>query len=196
MIVPTSSSQVTAGAESSKSISITPTTSGTYTLLVAATNGTGSYVVTTTSLGVPVYRFFDTNYGTQFLTANTQERDTIKSTRPDLTYEGVGLKAAASNDPNASPVYRFFDTHYGTHFYTSSSSERDTIQSTRPDLTFEGVGFNEFMTQQAGSTAVYRFFDSNRGTHFFTASATEQSTILKTRPDLVPEGISFYSPNS
>lgn len=150
---------------------------------------------TTASTHPVAYRFFDSVHGTQFLTTSTTESQTIKSTRPDLVYEGVGLNAVdPAADTNAAPVYRFFDTKFGTHFYTSSSTERDTVAATRPDLVSEGVGFYEHNTAQAGDVPVYRFFDSNFGTHFYTASATERATIIATRPDLVAEGTSFYAP--
>lgn len=179
------------------SFTYTPTASGTFYLDVySGSSGTGSYAVTASTIGNPVYRFFDKIYGSQFLTSSSSERDTIISTRPDLSYEGVGLQAATTADAKASPVYRFFDTHYGTHFYTANAGERDTIQSTRTDLTYEGTGFSEYLAQQANSTAVYRFFDSNRGTHFFTANATERATIITTRSDLIPEGIAFYAPTT
>ncbi len=182
-----------------KTISYTPATSGTYYLAVSSYNGDGIGTYTLSSPtpptpSVPVYRFFDTNSGTQFLTSSGPESNTVMSTRPDLTYEGVGLKATATNDPNASAVYRFFDKVYGTHFFTSSGNERDTIIATRADLTYEGVGFYEYANQQSGSSAVYRFFDTHAGTHFYTGSESERATILATRSDLTPEGVAFYAP--
>lgn len=193
---------------------ISPQTTLTYPALTATTvvgigsaasggasSATGSGASGTSSSGtssgtatVPVYRFFDSLHGTQFLTSSQSEHDTVVATRPDLVSEGVGLEAASSSDPNASPIYRFFDSVFGTHFYTASSTERDAIKATRSDLVFEGVGFNEYSTAQTGTTPVYRFFESTNGTHFFTSSASERNTILATRPDLVAEGISFYAP--
>ncbi len=145
-----------------------------------------------------VYRFFDQDDGTQFFTASGQERNTLLQTRPDLTYEGVGLEALANpaGDPNAAAVYRFFDTANGTHFYSASASERDAVIATRPDLVFEGVGFYEHTTQQPGDTPVYRFFETGDGTHFYTSSAGERATILATRSDFRDEGIGFYAPGA
>jgi hypothetical protein len=89
----------------------------------------------------PVYRFFDTVFGTHFYTASQQERDQVQQTRPDLTYEGVGFTEHATLQGGDQAVYRFFDSVHGTHFYTNSDSERASILSTRPDLKDEGVGF-------------------------------------------------------
>jgi hypothetical protein len=163
---------------------------------ILSSDSSGGTLVTAGVSTVPVYRFFDSNYGTHFFTSSASEEQTIMATRPDLVYEGVGLQAVnpAAGDPNAAPVYRFFDTEYGTHFFTASSSERDTVIATRPDLVYEGIGFYEHTTQQPGDVDVYRFFDSNYGTHFYTASSSEYQTILATRPDLVYEGIGFYAP--
>ncbi len=145
---------------------------------------------------VPVYRFFDTKAGTQFLTGSTGERDTVIATRADLTYEGLGLAGIApgANDPNATPVFRFFNAASGTHFLTASQDEKNTIAATRPDMVFEGASFGEHGTQQAGDLPVYRFFDTHGGTHFFTENASERATIIATRADLTYEGVAFYAP--
>ena len=147
---------------------------------------------------VAVYRFFETKTGTQFLTGSTSERDTVLATRPDLTYEGLGMAGIdlSAKDPNASPVYRFFDTGSGTHFLTASADERNTVVTTRPDLVYEGSSFSEHRTQQVGDVAVYRFFDTQDGTHFFTSSASERAQVIATRSDLADEGIAFYSPST
>lgn len=145
---------------------------------------------------IGVWRFFDTASGTQFLTGSTTERDTVLATRPDLTYEGLGLTGIApgASDSGAVPVYRFFDSVHGTHFFTASQTERDSIAATRPDLVPEQTSFDEHATPQAGDRAVYRFFDTQDGTHFFTADAGERASIQATRADMAYEGISFYAP--
>ncbi len=167
-------------------------------LYAVSSDGNGGTFVTIAADTVGVFRFFDSNYGTHFFSASVSEKNTIIATRPDLVYEGVGLKSVnpASNDPNAAPVYRFFDSTYGTHFFTASASERDTVIKTRSDLLFEGVGFTEHTGQQVNDVAVYRFFDTHYGTHFYTASASEEKMIQQTRADLIYEGIGFYAPAS
>ena len=163
--------------------------SGSATLSLAAVNpGT-----------VDVFRFFDAAHGTQLLTQDATERDTILNTRSDLHYEGVGLRAIdpAYATPNTVDVYRFFDTTNGTHFMTSSLSERDTVLTSRPDLVFEpNSTLVEHATAQAGDSAVYRFFDSSTGAHFYTANTGERAAILATRPDMTLEGIAFYAPTA
>ena len=146
---------------------------------------------------VSVYRFFDTTDGTHFFTASTTERDSLIATRPDLTFEGVGMNAVTPNsgDSATEAVYRFFDQANGTHFYTASSTERDSLIAAQPSMSFEGTAFYDDATQQAGDSPVYRFFDSVHGTHLYTESAAEQASIRATRPDLMPEGIAFYAPS-
>lgn len=149
---------------------------------------------------VGVYRFFETTNGTHFYTADAAEAQTIRQTRPDLTPEGIGLRAIdptalSSTDPAATPIYRFFDALSGTQFLTASAAERDTVIATRPDLHYEATSrFYEHAIAQPGDTPVYRFFDTVQGTHFYTDDPTERGTILSTRPDLVAEGIGFYEP--
>ena len=89
----------------------------------------------------PVFRFFDTRFGTHFYTSSTSERNTVIATRPDLVSEGIGFYEHTTPQSGDAPVYRFFDSNAGTHFYTASAGERSTIIATRPDLISEGVGF-------------------------------------------------------
>lgn len=155
-------------------------------------------VVSLTDDTAPVYRFFNTTDGTQFLTASAAERDAAIAGRPNLAYQGVGMGAvaAAADDPNAVPVYRFFDTTNGTHFYTASQTEQSAILANRPDMVAEGTSFLEHAVQQAGDQAVYRFYDAANGSHFFTASDSERAALLTSRPDMVVEGIAFYAPST
>lgn len=167
--------------------------------LSAATGSTGDDQVgpsiTPTTVGLPVFRFFDKTNGTHFFTASQSERDAIVSSRADLQLEGVGLNSLnASTQPSgATAVFRFFDSIHGTHFYTASQAEKDAVAATRADLKFEGVGFYEHTTAQTGDTAVYRFFDTTFGTHFYTPNATEAASIVANRTDLVQEGVAFYT---
>jgi hypothetical protein len=167
--------------------------------LATATGSTGDdqapASITPTTVGVQVFRFFDTHNGTHFYTASRAEQDALLASRPDLTSEGFGLNALnpSTRDPAAAPVFRFFEKTDGSHFYTISQTERDGLIASRPDLVFEGVAFSEHTTQQAGDSPVYRFFDNQDGTHFYTASATERASVLATRPDLVNEGVAFYT---
>lgn len=89
----------------------------------------------------PVYRFFDSKFGTHFYTSSSTERDTVVATRSDLVSEGVGFYEHNTQQSGDTAVYRFFDSNFGTHFYTSSTTERATIVATRPDLVAEGVSF-------------------------------------------------------
>ena len=95
----------------------------------AAANPPGTIQITTATLGLPVFRFFDTHDGGHFFTTSTAERDQVLATRNDMNFEGVGYNAVdpAGADPNAAPVFRFFDTHDGGHFFTTSTAERDQV---------------------------------------------------------------------
>ena len=116
-------------------------------------NGVGLTAVDPASndpAAVPVYRFFDLNQGTQFLTASSSERDSVIATRPDLVYEPSSIfYEHATPQAGDTAVYRFFDTKFGTHFYTDDATERGVILQTRPDLVAEGIGFYEPMRNPA-----------------------------------------------
>lgn len=146
---------------------------------------------------IPVYRFFDSITGTQFLTASMAERNDVIATRPSLIYEGIGMGAVSPNDdPNAIAVFRFFDTKTGTHFFTASEVEKNTLMTTRSDLVPEQSALYEHAIGQIGDTPVYRFFEKTDGTHLYTSSSAERATIVATRPDLTFEGIAFYAPKT
>jgi len=163
---------------------------------------------TTSSAGpAPLYRFFDQQTGTHFLSAAVAERDMVLTTQSGrYTEETNGFGTALAADPGAVLVDRFFDTRNGTHFFTSSSGEAASLQNPgspiyRPDLVFEAGGsFYEHSSAQPGDVTVYRFFDTRQGTHFYTGNRTEFSAItnpaLSTyRADLVYEASgNFYAP--
>ena len=155
---------------------------------------------------LPVYRFFDTIYGTHLFTQSLGEAQSILANRPDLTGETNNFGAVdPQTDTDAEAVYRFFETSNGTHFFTASRQEFLGLTTPgsatyRSDLTYEASAtFYEDSIQQPGEVAVYRFFDTIHGTQFLTGSQSEYAG-LKTagsstyRPDLTPEGIAFYAP--
>ena len=156
----------------------------------------GSDTVSLGSGNIGVYRFFDAQNGTQFMTSSVSEISNIVATRSDMRFEGLALAGIASDttDPNASPIYRFFDTSNGAHFFTASAAEAQSLAASRPDMVAEQPSFDEHLAQQSGDTPVYRFFDTHAGTHFFTASATEQASIVAAKSNLTYEGIAFYAP--
>ncbi|RYF22696.1 MAG: hypothetical protein EOO77_03570 [Oxalobacteraceae bacterium] len=150
----------------------------------------------------PIYRFFDTTDGTQFVTSSTNERDAIQATRPDLVQESGSFLAVAFGEAGAAPVYRFFDTRFGTHFLTASITERDSIIAHRTDLIYEPSStFFEHSTQQANDVAVHRFYETGTGTHFYTGNQAEYQAIITPgsasyRSDFVSEGVTFFAPKA
>ena len=154
---------------------------------------------------LPVYRFFDTSYGTHLFTQSLSEAQTILTTRPDLTQETNGFGAVSATNPSAEAVYRFFETSNGTHFFTASATEFLGLTTPgsaayRQDLTYEAISnFYEDATQQAGDAPVYRLFDTAHGTQFLTGDQNEYTGLTTPgsstyRPDLTSEGIAFYAP--
>ncbi len=172
------------------------------------TTGSGSQPGTSEpKVSIPVYKFFDTTYGTHLFTQSLPEAQNILATRPDLTEETNNFGAVnPQTDPGAEAVYRFFESATGTHFLTASYDEyvRLTTPGTsayRPDLTPEpNSTFYEDSIQQAGDVAVYRLFDTVHGTQYLTGNQSEFAGLTTAgsstyRPDLTPEGIAFYAPS-
>jgi len=165
------------------------------------TTGAGS-----TSTTLPVYRFFDSVFGTHLFTQSLTEARSILATRRDLTQETNGFSAVSQDSPSAEPVFRFFETTNGTHFFTSSASEKQGLVTPgsptfRPDLTLEDTStFYEHSAQQPGDVPVFRFFDQSSGTQFLTGSQSEFQTITTPgsggfRADFTNEGVAFYAPS-
>ncbi|NBC32894.1 MAG: hypothetical protein GVY13_09495 [Alphaproteobacteria bacterium] len=144
---------------------------------------------------VDVFRFFNTQAGGHFFTADAAERDLVRATLPHFEDEGVAFAAlpADSTAAGATDVFRFFNTQAGGHFFTTDPAERDRIVETLPQLTFEGVGFDAFDSPVADTVPVYRFFNTQAGGHFFTSDPAERDLVLDTLPQFNFEGIGFYA---
>lgn len=156
-------------------------------------------------IALPVYRFFDTVYGTHLFTQSAGEAQQILATRPDLTQETNGFGAVSQTGPGAEAVYRFFETSNGTHFFTANYNEylglvTPGTATYRSDLTAEPTStFYEDSTQQAGDVPVYRLFDTVHGTQFLTGDQNEYNGLTTAgsstyRADLHSEGVAFYAP--
>lgn len=144
---------------------------------------------------IDVYRFYKADTGTHFFTASAQERDIIKNTLPQYTFEGAGFQAVP-DQPGADPIFRFYQAKTGTHFFTPSVEERDSVIKNLPQYSYEGVGFYGSNKDRAGLTEVYRFYKPDSGTHFYTPSILEKSTIENTLPQYTYEGVGFWVPDS
>ena len=154
---------------------------------------------------LPVYRFFDTIYGTHLFTQSVSEAQSIVANRLDLTQETNGFGAVAPSSTSAEAVYRFFEQANGTHFFTANQSEflgltTPGSASYRSDFTYESSStFYEHASAQSGDVAVYRLFDAVKGTQFLTGDQGEYAGLTTAgsasyRADLKPEGIAFYAP--
>jgi hypothetical protein len=200
--------------------SATPTV-GARTVAFAVSDGlsTSSVAIDTVTVRspvatLPVYRFFDSRTGEEFITDDVNEENAITnpnspSYQPQLTQEtsGFGAVSAASvaQDPSAVAAYRFFDTATGAHFFTTSTTERDAIMNPASSDYRAGYVYEpnstiyEDATQRSGDVAVYRLFNSANGTHFMTSNAAEYAGLTTSgsatyQPNLISEGIAFYAP--
>ena len=140
-----------------------------------------------------VYRFFNTDTGVHFYTANETERDAVQQLE-NFSFEGASYSGV---DPLTGagepvPVYRFFNTDTGVHLYTVSETERDVVEDLN-NFSFEGEAFYAYETEVQGSIPIYRFYNPTTGAHFYTPSATERDSVENNLPEFQSEGIAYYA---
>ena len=139
-----------------------------------------------------IYRFFNVDTGTHFLSGSTVERDSVINNLDAFNFEGPTFRAADPTNVAADSVFRFFNTQTGTHFFTQSTVERDNILETLPQFSFEGEAYKGYTEQVDGSIPLYRFFNTQTGTHFYTAAETEKDSIIANLPSFNFEGTAYW----
>jgi hypothetical protein len=139
-----------------------------------------------------IYRFFNVDTGTHFLSGSTVERDSVINNLDAFNYEGSTFRAADPTNATADTVFRFFNTQTGTHFFTQSTVERDNIFDTIPQFSFEGEAYKGYTEQVDGSIPLYRFFNTQTGTHFYTAAEAEKDSIVANLPSFNFEGTAYW----
>ena len=139
-----------------------------------------------------IYRFFNVDTGTHFLSGSTVERDSVINNLDSFNFEGPTFRAADPTNAAADTVFRFFNTQTGTHFFTQSTLERDNILNTLPQFSFEGEAYKGYTEQVDGSIPLYRFFNTQTGTHFYTAAEAEKDSIIENLPTFNFEGTAYW----
>ena len=139
-----------------------------------------------------IYRFFNVDTGTHFLSGSTVERDSVINNLDSFNFEGPTFRAADPTNAAADTVFRFFNTQTGTHFFTQSTIERDNILDTLPQFSFEGEAYKGYTEQIDGSIPLYRFFNTQTGTHFYTAAEAEKDSIIENLPTFNFEGTAYW----
>ncbi|QNP48932.1 trypsin-like peptidase domain-containing protein [Diaphorobacter aerolatus] len=139
-----------------------------------------------------VYRFYNTQTGAHFYTANAGERDYVIGNYPAFQYENVAFYAYPAATTDQSPIFRFFNTKTGAHFYTANAAERDYVISEYPVFKYEGpVWFAQTQTGNS-SVPIYRFFNTKTGAHFYTVNAAERDFVIAAYPVFKYEGPVYY----
>ena len=151
-----------------------------------------SELLDVTDIDRGIYRFFNVDTGTHFLSGSTIERDSVINNLDAFNYEGPAFKAADPTDGAADAVFRFFNTQTGTHFFTQSSVEKDNILENLPQFSYEGEAYKGYTEQVDGSIPLYRFFNTQTGTHFYTAAEAEKDSIIENLPTFNFEGTAYW----
>jgi len=144
------------------------------------------------SARVPIYRFYNTQTGTHFFTADAAERDYVIATYPVFQYENIVFYASKQSAAAPDAVYRFYNTNSNSHFYTISEDERKYVIANYPVFKEEGISWYARKTQGEGSIPMYRFYNMNTGSHFYTINASERDFVIANYPHFKYEGTSYY----
>jgi len=151
-----------------------------------------SELLNVTDIDRGIYRFFNVDTGTHFLSGSTVERDSVINNLDAFNFEGPTFRAADPSNATADSVFRFFNTQTGTHFFTQSTIERDSILDNLPQFSFEGEAYKGYTEQVDGSIPLYRFFNTQTGTHFYTAAEAEKDSIIENLPTFNFEGTAYW----
>jgi|GEM_PF-4628790 len=139
-----------------------------------------------------VYRFYNTLTGSHFFTTNIEERNSIITNTPTMTYEGNTFDSNATSANGGAAVYRFYNTGTGTHFYTANAEEAENIRSNLPQFNDEGIVYYAHTSADSGGTALYRFYNTQNGSHFYTTSEEERDNTINTLGHYTYEGVAYY----
>ena len=141
----------------------------------------------------PVYRFYNSGYGSHFYTTSIGERDYIITKDPGWKYEGVAYTIRnAEKSSFLKPVYRFYSPSYKSHFYTISLAERNTIIANDPNWTYEGIAYEAYENAGNNRTKVFRFYNPQSKSHFFSTSHEEAAYLSVFDKNWVYEGVAYY----
>ncbi|WP_420340750.1 hypothetical protein [Roseibium sp.] len=139
-----------------------------------------------------IYRFYNTLTGSHFFTTSIEERNSVITNIPTMTYEGNRFDSNATEAGGGVAVHRFYNSDSGVHFYTASAAEAQSIQNSLPQFNYEGIAYYASETADAGGTALYRFFNTQSGSHFYTTSTEERDSIISTLGHYTYEGVAYY----
>ncbi len=139
-----------------------------------------------------IYRFFNTLTGSHFFTTSIEERNSVITNTPTMTYEGNAFDSNATEAGGGAAVYRFYNTSNGIHFYTASADEAANIRNNLPQFVDEGIVYYASLTADGGGIALYRFLNTQNGSHFYTTSETERDNTIATLGHYTYEGVAYY----
>ena len=141
---------------------------------------------------VTVYRFYNRINAAHFYTSSIAERDVVRASLPNMSYEGPAFQASSESGAGLSPVFRFLNRNTGVHFYTISDTERAHLIATLPQFQYEGVAYYASKVAATGFRPLYRFFRAANGFHFYTVSGSEAGSVIAGLPDYAYEGTAYY----
>jgi hypothetical protein len=148
---------------------------------------------------IPVYRFFSTESGCHFFTADQSERrKLLEDHRSIWLPEGIAFYALPEGvDPNAVGVHRFWSPVSLSHLYTTDPDEIvDLLNEPGQEWVSEGIVFYVYPVDEhpPGTSPVHHFRDPVGPCDFFTISETEKDKLANDFPDIwTLQGIAWYA---
>jgi flagellum-specific peptidoglycan hydrolase FlgJ len=146
-----------------------------------------------------LYRFYNSQTGAHFYTADEDEKQRILSKYKQFRLEGTAgfvICGVASGGPGAGQavIYRFYMPSMGVHFYTADTDERDYIKANWSNVyTYEGPSYTAWGGATEGAVPFYRFYNVRTGVHFFTADPDEMENVKANLSDIyLYEDIAYY----
>ncbi len=146
-----------------------------------------------TTVTVPVFRFWNSFSGHHFYTNSQEEKNNLVYWDHNMDFEGIAWYAFPTQQPNTVPVYRFYSHIFGYHFYTTGEAEKERLICCDQSWTYEGIAWYVYAQPQSNTIPVYRFYNATSSGHFYTASEAEKEHLICCYPSWAYEGIAYYA---
>ena len=92
--------------------------------------------------GTELFRFFHSERGYHFLTADENEARVVQGADWGYDFEGMAYEVSLGSTPETpDPVHRFYREDLGTHFYTADTNEMNHIINNNPNYQYEQVAW-------------------------------------------------------
>ena len=121
----------------------------------------------TTTVPVPLYRYWNSNSSEHFYTTDWGE---LGAGKFGWVFETIQCNVDARQAGSNVPLYRYWNSNGADHFYTTNYDE---LGSGKFGWVFESVQCYVYAQPKAGVVPLYRYWNSNGADHFYTTDWNE-----------------------